>query len=227
MKQPNKEKAEITGDLKRIHSVISRALEVTIGGSRSFSIKKSVDSSEIDGFGMYVRCFSSMLSTHHLTEDELAFPYFKKILPDVPYDTLSEQHREIVHYLDEMNRWIDKSEASAASVEGLVQLNTNLMQIQKIWLPHIQMEEKHFSSENVGSVIDMNERVRLGRLFSEHGMKHQNAGILMVPFILYNLELADREIISQSMPWLVTKVVVPIFLKNRWKPMKPYLLESN
>jgi hypothetical protein len=101
------------------------------------------------------------------------------------------------------------------------------MQIQKIWLPHIQMEEKHFSSENVGSVIDMNERVRLGRLFSKHSMKHQKAGIRMVPFILYNLEPADREIISQSMPWLVTKVVVPIVLKNRWKPMKPYLLESN
>jgi hemerythrin-like domain-containing protein len=111
-------KSEITGDLKRIHSVITRALEVCIGGSRSFSLKKRVDSSEIDGFAMYVRCFSSMLSTHHLTEDELAFPYFKKILPDVPYDTLSEQHREIVHYLDEMNQWINRTEASAASVEG-------------------------------------------------------------------------------------------------------------
>jgi hemerythrin-like domain-containing protein len=220
----DEKKAEITGDLKRIHSVITRALKVTIDGSRAFSLTDSMDSHEIEGFMMYVRCFSSMLRSHHLTEDELAFPYFKKLLPDVPYDTLSAQHKEIVRYLDKIDEWIGKAGKSASLKEEWARLNDDITQIQKIWLPHIRIEENCFSAEKVGPVIGMDERVRLGKIFAEHSRKLQTAGILMVPFILYNLEPADREIMSQSLPWILKKVIVPIILKNKWKPMKPYLL---
>jgi hypothetical protein len=224
MDPEHKVKSEIVGDLKRIHSVITRALEVTIDKSHSFSLTDSVNASKIDGFVMYVKCFSSMLHAHHLTEDQLAFPYFKEILPDVPYDALSAQHKEMVYYLDKVNAWIDKVKASTSTKTEFVNLNDNLDQIRKIWLPHIQSEEKYFSAENVGAVINMAERVRLGKLMADHSKKLLNGGILMIPFILYNLEPADREIISQTMPWIITKIMVPIILKNKWKPMRPYLL---
>lgn len=48
------------------------------------------------GFTMYVKCLSSMLHAHHLTEDELTFPYFQRLLPDASFETLSAQHQETI-----------------------------------------------------------------------------------------------------------------------------------
>jgi hypothetical protein len=40
------------------------------------------------------------LDAHHLTEDELAFPYLRDKFPEAPYDLLMAQHRDIVFILD-------------------------------------------------------------------------------------------------------------------------------
>ena len=39
------------------------------------------------------------MNSHHLTEDELAFPYFRELTPGAHFDSLSETHRLMVHVL--------------------------------------------------------------------------------------------------------------------------------
>lgn len=222
--EPRKIKPEFAGDLIRIHSVITRALNVAIEKSRSFEDAGFLDASMKDGFLMYVRCLVELLDSHHLTEDKLAFPYLRKIFPDAPYDELMHQHRQMeplvkeskttIKYIEKSDRW-----------EHLGSLYTPLSQIREIWSPHILKEEKHFGPTNIAGVIDMKERIRLGRLFAKHGVKHQHEGILMIPFILYNLSLKDRKIMSQMIPWIVRKISVQGLLKKRWQPMAPFLLK--
>ena len=216
--------AEVVGDLRRIHSVMTRALKVSIEHSHSFSLKESVEPSETEGFILYARCLASMIHSHHISEDDLAFPYFKDKLADFPHDTLSAQHREMTIYLEEINNSIERIENSGASKEELENLKNTFKLIQKIWMPHIRIEETHISEDNVGTVLDMKERIRIGGLISKNSQKHQKAGIIMLPFILYNMEPGDREVMLQAFPWFLRRIVVPLIIKKRWFPMKPYLL---
>jgi hypothetical protein len=46
---------------------------------------------------------------------------------------------------------------------------------------------------------------------------------LLVPFLLGNLSGKDRTSMSREIPWLVTRVLVPVW-RNKWAPMEPFLL---
>jgi hemerythrin-like domain-containing protein len=215
--------AEVVGDLIRIHTVMTRGLAVSIDHGRSFS-KGQRDPDEFRGFIMYLRCLTSMLHAHHLTEDEVAFPYFKKFLPDIPYESLTKQHKQIIPNLDKVNEWINENKSSLPSEEMIMPLITHLDAIQTVWLPHIQLEESQFSEENVTPVIDMNDRIQIGKLLANHSRSHQNSGIEMLAFILYNMKSEDRLIMTGTIPWFFRKVLLNGLLKNQWKPLRPYLL---
>jgi hypothetical protein len=49
--------------------------------------------------------------------------------------------------------------------------------------------------------------------------------IKVVPFLLYNLPPEERAIFSQGMPPVVTQELVPVVWKEKWSPMKPFLLD--
>ncbi|MDR3575005.1 MAG: hemerythrin domain-containing protein [Anaerolineaceae bacterium] len=86
--------------LKRIHAVFTRAIAVSIEYSREYSQKGFPDPVLQDGVTNYIKSFVSLLNSHHLTEDDLAFPYFKKIIPTAPCDRLSAEHQQIVVLLE-------------------------------------------------------------------------------------------------------------------------------
>lgn len=218
--------AEIVGDLRRIHSVMTRAIETTIEQSKMFSQKEPLSESDYKGFILYTKCLMSMIHSHHLTEDDLAFPYFKKKLTNFPVEALSAQHQVMTVHLNNMIRIVNEIESSGISKALLESLNQNLVLIQKVWIPHIEVEEKHINKKDVEAVLDIKERIRIGKVISAHSRKHQkDIGIIMIPFILYNMKPADRVVMSTLIPWIVRRIIVPIAIKKRWEPMKPYLLK--
>jgi hypothetical protein len=48
---------------------------------------------------------------------------------------------------------------------------------------------------------------------------------LVVPFLLYNLPPEERAVFSQGMPPIVIQELVPVAWKEKWSPMKPFLLD--
>ena len=48
---------------------------------------------------------------------------------------------------------------------------------------------------------------------------------LTVPFILSNLPVAIRDAMAEGMPAEVVEQLVPIVWREKWKAMKPFLLE--
>jgi hemerythrin-like domain-containing protein len=217
--------AEVVGDLIRIHTIMTRGLAVSIDHGRSF-LKERRKPDEFRGFIMYLRCLTSMLHAHHLTEDEVAFPYFKKFLPDIPYESLTKQHKLIGPNLDKVNEWMNENKESLPAQEIFTPLISHLEAIQAVWLPHIQLEESQFSEENLAPVIDMNDRIQIGKLLANHSRSHQQGGIEMLAFVLYNMKPEDREMIATTVPWFLRKVLLNGLLKNQWKPIRPYLLSD-
>jgi hypothetical protein len=224
MAGPDTVQPEVAGDFVRIHRVITRSLTLAGERSRVFQETGYPDHSTRVGFVTYVRCLLTMLRAHHSTENRLAFPYFREKLPEAPYDLLLAQHREMEPIMKELDAAIADVDGTMEPSASLGVLAVVLGRLGGIWQPHIQVEEEHFSADTIGAVLDMEERIKLGRELSEHARKQQSDPALMVPFILFNMKPADRAVMSQLMPWIVTRVLVPIVWRRKWKPMRPFFV---
>ena len=217
--QPN-----IAADLIRIHSIITRGLDVSIEHAQSFARDGDFDAPTQEGFIIYVRSLLSVLHAHHLTEDEMAFPYFRDVLPGAPFDALMAQHAEMESLLDECGELIERVAADAGAGEALRDLSGVLAQIRERWQPHIQIEEQHLSPERAAD-LGVEEQIRLAKQFAKHTQEHSGPDYLVVPFMLHNLPPEDRAIFSRGMPPVVTEQLVPVAWKEKWEPMKPFLLD--
>lgn len=220
MVQPN-----IGADAIRIHRIITRGLKVGIERSRAFAQEGYPDAATQGGFISYVQSLASVLHGHHVTEDDLIFPYLRDRLPEAPYDLLSAQHRELEPLLEETQATLEAVAAEAQPGAALDDLNRTLSRIAEIWYPHIQIEEERFGVQALAALIEADEHVRLGKESAQYGQEHAGPGYLTVPFMLYNLPAEDRAILAQAMPPVVTQQLVPGEWKEQWAPMAPFLLD--
>jgi len=222
---PETHQSSFTASLIRIHSVFTRALVVILEYGQSFAGQGFPDVQTQLGFVSYVQSFVSLLHAHHTTEDELVFPYFREKMPDRNFDSLTEQHRWIIPFLDKIKVATEKVSTDFQARDSLDVLTRATSKIHEIWSPHTKTEESYFSSERVNALVNIEEQMRLNQLVAEFIQKHSGPDYLVVPFTLYNLSPQDRELMSQGMPPIVTQQLVPIDWKEKWEPMLPFLLD--
>jgi hemerythrin-like domain-containing protein len=215
----------LANSLITIHKVITRAIEVTKDRSQSFVQHGLSDVSLRSGFVSYLRAFVSVTHAHHLTEDEVFFPYFREKIPEAPFDLLTAQHREVARLLDEIGAATDAAESGSQSVEPFSSISRVATGLGEIWYPHIAKEESLLSPAGIDAIVARDEQLGLIKLATEHSMKHAGPDYLVVPFMLYNLSPEDRATMSQGMPPVVTQQLVPVAWKEKWAPMSPFLLD--
>ena len=206
-------------DLIRIHKVVTRALEV----SRQNSQDASLSEAHRVGFATYVRALTILLDSHHLSEDELAFPFWRTRLPDGPFDRLTEQHHQMTVFIEQAKDWLGAN-AAAWQPETRSKLHLTLTDLQAIWVSHIRVEEATIGPENARQYLTPEENEHLGRQLAEHGMTHSQPGELVMPFVIYNLAGQDRAEFVNLMPPVMIQQLVPFAWKATWAPMTPFLL---
>jgi hypothetical protein len=207
-----------------IHSIITRGLEVSIEHGRGFSRGGFPNKTRQEGYLKYVRTLISVLNGHHLTEDEIVFPYFRSRLPDVPYSLLTGNHREMVLFIDRIKRAVDRCEIERQVETCLLDLEAALFQLNRMWHPHIHIETEQLASKADG-IISKEEQLELLKMVGEHAQKNSGPPELATPFLLYNLSEGERQIFAQGMPSEIVQTLVPIVWKEKWKSMKPFLLD--
>jgi len=208
----------VVGGLLRIHKIISRGLGVSIRKCDEYLMKQGLTPSEYNGFSMYLSTLKWVTHSHHLSEEDIAFPYFKDFI-EAPYNKLREDHHEMAHILDSLDKCLP--EVSSGKVSKLYEV---LLEFDKLWSPHIKIEEENFTSEKLHSVIGMKEQVDLVKKLGEHSIKNSGPGPLALPFLFFNLEGRDREDFMKPIPWIAKKVLVPLIWRSQWKPMSPFFL---
>jgi hemerythrin-like domain-containing protein len=208
----------VVGGLLRIHKIISRGLSISIRKCDEYLMKQGIPSGETTGFSMYVSTLKWVTHSHHLSEDDIAFPCFKDYI-EAPYNLLKDDHNTMAHILDSLDKCL--LEVSSIDVGKLREV---LDEFDKLWEPHIKIEEENFTSEKLQAVIGMKEQVNLVEKLGEHSIKNSGPGPLALPFLFYNLEGTDREDFMEPIPWIAKKVLVPIIWRSQWKPMSPFLL---
>ena len=204
--------------LLRIHKIISRGLSISIQKCDEYLVKQGIPSGEATGFSMYVSTLKWITHSHHLSEDDIVFPYFKDLI-EAPYNLLKDDHNTMARILDSLDQCLLEVPSS-----GVDKLREVLDEFNKLWEPHIKIEEENFTPEKLQAVIGMEEQVKLVEKLGEHGIKYSGPGPLALPFLFYNLEGRDREDIMKPIPWFAKKVLVPIIWRSQWKPMNPFFL---
>ena len=216
----------IAGDIRRIHLVITRALDVAIEHTSLFAETTSRDLFS-QGFINYAQSLLSLLHSHHLVEDEQIFPYLQTKLTDAPFALMEAQHQEMLPVLDE----VEKQLASIAkdklrSPKALIAFNQQLVKLREIWHPHMQTEEEYINDTRLSTIINLKEQKEQSEAFAQYGGSHIVADYLVMPFILYNLEPEDRAVMSQIFPPVVLQQLIPIDWRSQWESMLPFFVEG-
>jgi len=215
----------IAAGLLAIHKVITRGLDVSMQHASTFNDSGFPDEATRTGFLNYIQALSSILHGHHSTEDELAFPYFRDLLPAMPVARLSAQHQEMIPLIETVTTDAAACRQDDTLQQGLAGLLPALSQISAIWHPHIRLEEEHFSLQTVGDLLSPEEHLRLEQQFGKHSQEHTGPPFLTIPFMLYNLPAETRLVLTRGMPAEVTSHLVPVVWKEQWISMLPFLLQ--
>jgi hemerythrin-like domain-containing protein len=220
----NHSPANIAQDLLRIHRVISRALIVSARRGEEFLQAGFPDLRLRKGYTDYTRTLTVVLDGHHISEDEIAFPFLKEKIPAAPYDRLTRNHQEIDALIGSVQEALAPVEEDGDEA-GLTRLVHGLGNIAEIWRPHIQTEEWYFSPEALAAAASPEEQKQVSAAMAKLSQEHANPASLAVPFVLYNLEPEDRAVMAAALPPQVLDELLPKAWKELWAPMRPFLLE--
>jgi hypothetical protein len=211
-------------DLVRIHKVITRSLKVVIERGADFHRTDFPNGEIRQGFIDYANCVAIVLESHHLAEDDIFFPAMREKFPLAPYERLSAVHQEIQALLVPVRQAVADLNVQGNG-NGLPLLVDTLRKIAEAWPPHMRMEESIFSAEALSEGMDPETLAGLSGAMGKFASEHSNPPYLTVPFILFNLQPADRALwLEHTPPALMDEMVMKAW-KDQWAPLKPFLLE--
>jgi hemerythrin-like domain-containing protein len=208
------------------HKIYTRGLKVSLENVNKFLEEGGLTSKNSDGFLKYLESLSSLLEGHHLVENEKVFPYFQDKLPGVPYERLMSEHSEIKAALARINSAIADLKSGKDEIISLKSIKSSLDTIDGLWHTHIQIEESQLYTKIVTLKISTEETNMKMQEFTQFFQEHTSGPpYLNMPFVLYNLSPEDRAIFAKNFPETVLKQLVPVDWKDKWAPMKPFLLK--
>jgi len=220
---PDQTECNVAASFENIHSIITRGLQVSTENVQEVLQHGFQNEGRRKGLFNYVRALSSVVNAHHLTEDEVAFPYFRDKLPEVSFDGFTYFHGVMVGVLGEINQALEICEKIDRPGTEFSSLEDPLVRLSEMWPVHIQYEASDFISK-ADALISVEEQLKLVGRMAEHDLKNAGPHPLTVPFMLYNLHEENRAIFSQGMPLEFVQESVPVVWKAQWESMAPYLL---
>jgi hypothetical protein len=217
-------RSKLAQDLVRIHKVITRALDIGLEKGNDYLESGFPPEQESAGYSCYIKCLSSVLSAHHISEDIITFPAFRTVLPNAPYARLASDHHKIEMLLASIAPAIKEltGESPETSLRSVIEI---LSKIHNLWGPHIYLEEQYFSSGVLNSVMIPEDQQKVNLAASKHSQEHSGPPYWVIPFLLYNLEQDDRQEMASLIPRELVEEMVPVVWKEKWEPMQPFLLK--
>lgn len=216
---------EAPASLILVHRALSRALDVGLQHSETFARDGLPDPATGAGFALYLSALAGTLHIHHSAEDEIAFPFLEDKLPDLPIDVLEAEHHQMAAILDELEPLLAQLQRNPGDATTLKSAHGALARLAAIWPRHIDVEESRVSVPRLLAQISQEELGGWLRQMGQHRPEDSLPDPFVVPFILHNLSPADRALMAQQMPPVVSQELVPVVWKEQWAPMTPFLLD--
>ena len=214
----------LADDLLRIHRIVTRGLSVARERGTTFARSGFPDARTREGYVSYARALLSTLRAHHGAEEHLAFPRFRERIPGAPYDQLDREHQDLLPALGAADDAVESALAGLPPPVWIGRLLGALDRIDQLWHAHIAVEERHFDAAAIDAAFGGQEQEDLARSLSGYAQKNSGPDYLVVPFMLRNLEAADRAAFSAKLPPVVTEQLMPVAWREKWAPMESFLL---
>jgi hemerythrin-like domain-containing protein len=207
-----------------IHRVLTRGLDVGLHYTEEFARDGYPDQATGAGLALYLQMLAGGLHIHHSAEDQIAFPFLRDKLPDLPFDRLIAEHEQMTAILEELAPILERLRGDAGEGPDLEAARGALVRLAEIWPAHIGIEETNMSVKQLIALVGPDELARWLQQMGQHRPEDSPPDPVVVPFILHNLSAEDRAVMAQYMPPAVSQELVPITWKEQWAPMKPFLL---
>ena len=209
----------------RVHNAVTRGLDVSIERSDYFIKNGYPDAAAQDAFITYARTLGIIINAHHLSEDNVVFPYLKAKLPEAPFEKLSADHKTMDPVLKEIQTAVNQMAVQPQGGDPLKNLNSAVKRLSELWRPHIAIELFHiYDPKKTDDLMSADEQLKLMAGASQYSLKEGDPGLL-IPFILYNLEAEERAYVEHTLPASFLKELIPVVWKNKWEPMKPFMIQ--
>ncbi len=218
--QPN-----VAVSLRAIHAVITRALKISIEYSDQYTRNGFPEEIIKTGFLDFLTSLKTSFRAHHQVENIILFPALRKVLPDIPYSRLMIEHHTIDSLLDTLQAGIESCLAPGSEQTCLETIGKSLVNLQYLWRPHILIEESGFTVDKLEKLLPVDEHLKLLKSVGEFNQANALPAELIIPFTIYNLAPEVRVVMTGAMPAEVVEHLVPIVWKEKWAPMKPFLLD--
>ncbi|HOI71060.1 MAG TPA: hypothetical protein PLC38_02105 [Methanobacterium sp.] len=208
-------------DLLCTHNVITRSLEVAAEHCGQSLRSGELDEASKDGFIDYLECIRTVLTTHHHLETQKVFPYFQNKIPELPVKQLNQEHGKIGIHLIKFDDIIPDLKGDSL-IPSLEQLNEALTGINHVWYPHKELEEKYFTVEKIGNLLDKDEMRGQSEIYREFIIERYQPDYLVMPFQFYNLPPKERDIWAQKFPEIFTHKLISTEWKDKWSNMAEF-----
>lgn len=212
--------ANIGISMMQVHDAITWSLQVTKSKCQEFSQPAAeLDQKMRESFILYVSTMGMVINAHHLSEDHVVFPRLQITLTQVPFKGLSADHKVIDLILAKLRQIV-----AAPAVDFFSDLLDTVTQLIDLWMPHIAKEKQYiYSPEITAAFMSPEEQGKMLQDTSRYALEQGNPA-LIVPFIMYNLEPAQRAAFTSFLPPEMTEKLVPAIWKPQWEPMMPFFL---
>jgi len=212
-------------DYIKLHKVMTRGISVSLENINKFLKIGALEKLSRQGFLNYVQSFSWVLHGHHMVEDEKIFPYFKDKLPEVPYNHLIKEHKIFNQGLKEINSATNNLKSNNDELQSIKLLKSGFDKLDNIWDNHIQIENSQLYGKMRGLNMDPEDMLKIENESRAFFQDHSGPGYMVIPFVLFNLSLDDRKVITQGFPDVVTSKLLFGDWKDKWISMQPFMLE--
>ncbi|MBW6465241.1 MAG: hemerythrin domain-containing protein [Brevefilum sp.] len=206
-----------------VHQVISRGVDISNAHIDGFIKDGFPNETIFDGYLNYLHALIVLFDSHHKTEDDIAFPFFREALPNTHFEWLLEDHDLITGFIEELHPILDALNKREQVNVNLVLCKDILFKMSDRWYGHIGLEEEEFINL-IDDLISNEERVRLFSQFKNYNYKLLKPHNLTFPFMLYNLEPQDqRHIVNAYSEARFADLDAPAW-RAEWESMIPFLL---
>ena len=144
----------------------------------------------------------------------------RKKINNADFSILKKQHKELHPLVVQITAKINVDNPSLNQYQEIRNL---LKETKDLWIKHRDEEEQLVELE-MEPVISLAEQIELNNKLSKPGQSMSEPANLVLPFLIYNLEGAERDEFTNDMPWILKKFIVPIVWKSKWEKMRPFLL---
>jgi hypothetical protein len=206
-----------------VHQVISRGVDNSNTHINGFITGGFPNEVIFDGYLNYIQALTVMFDSHHKTEDDIAFPFFRAALPKTHFEWLLEDHDLITGFIEELQPILDALNKREQVDINLALCKDVLLQISDRWYGHIGLEEEEFINL-IDDLVTIEERVHLFTLFGNLNDKRLEPHQLTIPFMLYNLEPQEQQHLVNAYPKQWFAEVDTLEWRTVWESMIPFLL---